>query len=152
MYVFLCPFAGNNSKEFCYVKTGNTSLQSHRQKQRQYTEYESVYYYLKNNYSSLSIYEMAYETLFEEDLNLRFLVQDVPESRDEVDSISKHVVNLESGSAVYLPKYSLDSENRAFKQEARRLRTVGNLCFYISIQFWLYILTPVVDTNLQQSD
>ena len=68
---------------------------------------------------------MAYETLLEEDRNLKFLVQDVPESRDEADSISKYVVNLESASAVYLPKYSLDSENRAVKQETRRLRTVS---------------------------
>ena len=72
---------------------------------------------------------MAYETLFEEDRNLRFLVEDVPESRDEADSISKHVVNLECGSAGHLPKYSLDSENRAVKQETKRLRTVSKeLC------------------------
>ena len=69
---------------------------------------------------------MAHETLCEEDLNLKFLVEDLPESRDEVDSVSKHVINFESGTAAYLPKYCLDSENRAVKNETRRLRTVGD--------------------------
>ncbi len=78
---------------------------------------------------------MASDTLFEEDLHLRFLLEDVPQDRDEVDSISKHVINFESGSA-YLPTYFVDSENRAVKQETRALRTVSALSLYTLVPLW----------------
>jgi hypothetical protein len=80
------------------------------------------FYYLKK----LFIYDMAHENALEEDRNLRFLLEDVPEDRDEVDSVSKQVINFESGS-VYLPKYFIDSENHAVRKGTRRLRMVSGL-------------------------
>ena len=69
------------------------------------------------------IYNMAYDSSSSEDLNLRFLLEDIPEDRDEVDSVSRHVIDFESRPV--LPKYFVDSENRAFKQKTTRLRTVS---------------------------
>ena len=69
---------------------------------------------------------MSYDGASDEDLNLKFLDESVPEERDEVDSISKQVIDFESASA-YLPKFFVNSENQVVKQETRRSRTVSIL-------------------------
>lgn len=59
-----------------------------------------------------------------EDLNLKFLVEDLPESREEVDSVSKQVISFECGSES-LPKYFVNSDIHAVQKEKPRLRTVS---------------------------
>ena len=81
--------------------------------------------FIRDFIESLFVYIMAYDSSCEEDLNLRFLLEDIPEDRDEVDSVSKHVIDFESRPV--LSKYFIDSESRAVKQEATRLRTVSEL-------------------------
>lgn len=72
---------------------------------------------------------MAYDSGREEEFELGFLREDLPEGDDEVDSVSKQVINFEHG-AVYLPKYFVDSNNHAVKKETRRIRTVSGHSLY----------------------
>ncbi|XP_028394717.1 uncharacterized protein LOC114518885 [Dendronephthya gigantea] len=67
---------------------------------------------------------MAYDSGSEEEMDWSFLCEDSPEGVDEVDAVSNQVINFESETS-YMPKYFVDSNNRAVKKETRRLRTVS---------------------------
>ena len=89
---------------------------------------------------------MAYESGFNEDpvIELKFLVEVVGEDRDEVDSVSKQVIDLKDASPLpryivhksYFPQKEAPLEFHGREERTKRLKKVNKLVFL----FYVFLL------------